>query len=577
MENKSNEQLEEFSWEVTSENPQEEPNGEQIDIHEEFDKNFKTFSGIISGLKPTEIKEKNEFIRHFYDNVEPIIWNEMFSEFFKTKKDKNPAKFVKIKDSILDYSIIHDPNLSLADIKFKTSSIENYQSWKIEEDLEFANVKPELLDFVGSKTFCVKAKVAREVLKIPFNEILDTLIRMDKKYIGIVEYLFNSILTEPKTLKEIRKDGLKYLKENPDILLYNLCYRNSPEFGMGYIWNAIITNSIKMRDIAYFTLSKGLNIVGNFWVHPSFRNNKIASKIFDYLITKELPKRNSFIIQTKNPLMEKLIKKQENSEKNIKVFEIGRATCYESEKYPYATKEKEALDYNEKTFVIFKNELMQDCYKNIFDFIMTNSPFMLSSTFLGHLYQKFEIPKTGSYNYLKLFEVIVYGKEDENIIKLNETKDKDSLPKFYNAYKNEWVSHPGQILKIDNDHYFLPKFDGNWYIPYTEDIRGLLIRLENKVSYFDTKKEFIIVLNNDPEKEVYIYNKEQFPNLNMDILKWLFDHKTFGIEYLISPIKNQCNKVEINYDNLEINFIIDNLVTKKDIIEYYYMENNILV
>lgn len=572
MENKSNEQLEEFSWEVTSENPPVEVEEQNIDIFEEFDKNFLTFKNIISGLRPDEIEERNEFIRHFYDNVEPAIWNKMFSEFFKTKKDKSISKFVKIKDSILDFSIVADPNLSLADIKFKTSSIENYQSWKIEEDLEFANVKPELLDFVGSRTFCVKAKVARETLKIPFNEILDTLIRMDKKYIGIVEYLFNSIMSIKKTLKEIRKDGIKYLKENPDILLYNLCYRNSPEFSMSYIWNAVISNSIKIRNIAYFTISKNTNIIGNFWVHPSFRNNKIASKIFDYLMLKELPKLNFFIIQTKNPLMESLIKKQENSEKNIKVFEIGRATCYESEKYPFSSKEKERLDYNEKTFVIFKNELTGEAYKNIFDFIGSNSPFLLLSTFLGHLNQKFEIPETAAYNFMNLFKVLLYGKEDNVISRMNYIENKNVLPKFYNGYKNEWVQYSGQILKIDEEYYFLPKFDNNLYIPYTEDIRSLLIKMENNVNYYETEKEFIVIINNQ-EKEAYIYNKALFSNLNIDTLKWLFDYKHLGEEFLISPIKNQCNRVEIDYNNLEINFIIDNLVIKKDIIEYYNMEN----
>jgi len=568
-------QIEEFSWEVTSEHPKNQEE-ESIEIFEEFNKSFKSFINIISSLKPTEIKERNEFIRHFYDNIEPIIWNNMFSEFFKTKKDKSLTNFITIKDSILDYTIVADPNLSLVDIKYKTSGIENYQAWKIEEDLEFANVKPELLNFTGSRTFCVKAKIARETIKIPFNEILDTLLRMDKKYIGIIEYLFNSVLPELKTLKEIRKDGIKLLKENSDILIRDLCYRNSPENELGYIWNTVTSNSIQIKNIAYFTLSKSSNIIGNFWVHPSFRNNKIASKIFEYLMTKELSKLNFFIIQTKNPLMESLIKKQENSEKGIKVFEIGRTTGFESEKYPFKAEEKSRLDYNEKTFVIFKTELTQDAYKNIFDFIMTNSPFMMNSTFVEHLNQKFEIPKIDKYHFLNLFEVMVYGKENENIIKLNETNDILILPKFYNAYKNEWIKHPGQILKINEDFYFLPKFDNDLYIPYTDDIRALLIPLENKVDYFETEKEFLVVSNIAKEKLIYNYNKEQFKDLTIEILRWLFDTRALGSEYLIPPIKNQCNKVEIDYDNLEISFIIGNVVTKKDIIKYYNI-GNILV
>lgn len=571
------EKIENFNWEVT-------PHFED-DIQSKL-KDFKMFKldkfkHLLNNLKPTETNERTELIINFYDNIENDIWNEMFSNSFKTKIEKSLNKNFNRNVSLLDYQIVKDSNKCLNEERFKTANIEKYNSWKIAEDKTFADYKPEILDFIGVEFYQVRAKVLKEIYIIPFSTIFDTLKQMEQTYIGILEYIFNKVLLEknlkPLTQKEIRKDGLQLLKDQFEIALYALTYREHIEFGNISVWNGVVKNKVEIKDIGFFSLDKITHILGNVWIDPDFRGQGITTKIFDYLIKKHLPDLTYIFVQTKNPVMEKLIRKQHTwnqDDGGITVSEIGRSICYESGAFPFTTSEKENLAYNEKLFVIHSLETME-MKKKIVEYWLYDEKFIITKDFYPTILLHNEIK--GEYSSNELYQLLTWKKpsKDDKMIVLNYTKDKNILPFYNDSNENIKIQYPGKIIKIDDSFYFLPMPDNQVYIPHSLDIRNELKRIDNSYEIHETENDFIVIVDKAHKPEIFYYNKNHFKDLTLEILYWLFEKRNLGAENIIDPIKNQCNETSIDYKTLTISFIIDNLVTKKDIIKYYN-EVNIL-
>lgn len=572
MENCQNQNQEEFSWEATTENETNEVDTlKELEELEEFNNSVKIFKNIISNLSSNEGVERAEFINHFYNNLPDRIWNEKMVKYFRTKKELSISENYKINRKIIETNIQTIPNFSIREVRFQTSTIEKYQSWKIVEDPEFWNLKPEIGDYIGHKTFALVAKVNTEEIKLPFKQIFDTLKDMEKELPYFSEYILNIVNKIPLTQKEIRKSGIEILQNNSSILLDILRYREDKEFKFQPVWNCIIRNRIEIKHVGYFTLDLKSHILGNVWIDPDYRNQKLGQKILKYIITGYLPKIKYIFITTKNPAMAKIIKKchtWNQDEGGISVKEIGRIFGYETEIYPYTTKEKSNLEPIENLFII-ESEETDNCFEHLL--AHWNNELFVHLPYYPTISKYINTTKEYSSN--EIYPLLTWQKrqevEDPKIKILNINRDYETLPEFYNPYLNIYTKHPGRILEIDGDYYFLPIFDDKIYLPLTEDIRAKLLRLTNEFEIHQTEKDFIVITNKSTKPEIFYYSKTGHPELNENILKWLFEKRHIGAENIIDPIKNQCNKISIDYKNLIISFIIEDLVTKKDIIKYY--------
>lgn len=560
----------EFDWGVTSEqdNPETIETTRQALLQttkENLEKKYKQYLTILKTLKP-EAQERAYIIVNFYNRLEDNEWNYLFKQFFQTKKHKNLINFIESKYTLLDYKIVNEPTKSLEDEKYKTATIERYYSWQIADDKTFSNYKPEILDFIGTKFYQVKAHILQETVTIPYIGIMSTLKEMETKYAGIIEFVFNSDNQNPKTLKELKKDGYKFLQEDSDILLNKLRYRNDEEHSNNFVWNVSVNNKTIIKDIGFFSYAKMSRIIGNVWIDEKFRGNGISHKIFEYIAKTILPKEKSIFILTKNPIMEKGIKEiskynpyNPETNKGIRSIEIGRDKPYKS---PLDTSEKLTLS-NEKVFVVtLDND--KSYLKDLADEHLPNGMALNLKTYS-------DLFKALTYIPFDKFctKVLIDTIEDDKLkslsgIKLlNYTNDENILPEVYNKYINEMVKISVQPLIIEDEYWYLPiyntEFGPEYFLESSTDIRSFLIKPNIEFEIFETDLEWIVLIN----KELLYYTKKNFEYLTKENLEKLFSKRFLGVENIFKNI-GEYEPKRINYKNLTISYQVEDIVSYKD-------------
>ena len=560
---------ENFNWEATSEI--QETNWDKT----EFEAKYTKFKNILNNLNPNDKKERDFLIIDFYSKLEEDTWNIILEDAFKTKLSKNLNDYCYRNVKLMDFEIVNDKSKSLYEERFKTANIEKHNAWKIAEDTSFSNLKPEITEFMGIQFYQIRAKLQKEKLSFPFVKIMDILKNIELKYNGFIEFVFNQVLLrknlETKTLKEIKKDGIQLMQSHDEILIQVLRYRNHKTFGFGFVWDTVITSTIETKDIGFFTINKMGNIIGNVWIDPEFRGNGIARKMFDFIVKTQLPKCKYLFMQTKNPIMAHLIKSYDTWNRDdggIQVAEIGKTKCYESNKFSFTEKEKSLLAYNETLFVIMTEETNAMYDTIIRDWM--NEELLFTNDFFPSISNKL-----GRNQSTDLYTLLNWNKEDiPNLKVLNITGDIQILPKYYNSNENTEIQYDGRVIQIDNDYYFLPFIEGNLYLPYCEDLRTALRKLDTKVEVYETETEFVVITNRSTNPEIFNYakDKDQFQGLTYKMLKKLFEKRNLGSENIFDPKELKVSSSEIDYKNLVVKLTIDSLVIRKNIIQDYLLE-----
>lgn len=550
------ENIKDFDWEVKTEIDKEELLKNEEKAFEKFEEDYKKLNELIKNINQEE--EKIVLYMNYFSNIEDIVWNKLLKKFFSTNLEKNLINNYDRNEELLNFKIVQDLNCALYDEKYKTSTLEKYNAWKISEDIDFSSGKPEVMNFFGANFYQVRGQISRDVVKIPFVDIFNKLKLMDNKYPGILLFIFNSVIYSKYnkliTLKDIKLNGVEYLQNYKEILLMILRYRNDYIFNFSFAWNINISKKIETKDIGYFSIDSISKIIGNIWVSEKFRNIGIGTEIFNYIKTKILPKEKFLFIQTKNEIIENHLRKLESEKINL--IEIGMALSYGNEIDPIYKKE---ILKNEKTYVLTFDNNQEYIERLNIGNLFNNISYSFETYPL--LENKF---KNELFSSEKLYEKLTWKRIDtiEDKLKvLNITNDINILPEQLNTFTNKKIQVSGRVIEMENEYYLLPMYDNKYYIPFSTDLRLNLVKLEKPfITILETSNEWIILLKFEFESKHYIYSKER--KFRREDLEKLFNRYHIGVENIFKN-DGDFKPIEIDYNILEIKFKIENITTNK--------------